>query len=157
MKKTHLILASVLCLLCASCEKEQEDARDAVIGGYSFTQSGSATISYQGTTVTTLPLDDEGNFHIDKNTSTTTGLYFYGGNDFLIEEGYIANGNTLVISDVHVSDTFDGLPVNYTVKFSLCEIVNRTFTVEAIVSGSLIYDGTSFPVNGRVLIHAQGR
>ena len=53
MKRLTFILTSVLCILCCSCEKDNNvDVRDNVIGHYSYTQVGSVTATIGTQTVT---------------------------------------------------------------------------------------------------------
>lgn len=157
MKKTALLLFGALCLLCASCEKEEEswnvDARDAVVGRYSYTQVGSYTVTINGQTVTES-LDSKGTFTIDKDYSSAAGLKFYDSD--LIKSGWIANKNTLCISTVKDSYTESGVTISVTVEYSPCKVVNKTFTTIATVSGTASYSGNYYPITGRVSLTASG-
>lgn len=154
MKRLTFILTSVLCILCCSCEKDNNvDVRDNVIGHYSYTQVGSVTATIGSQTVTES-LDSEGTFTIDKNTSTTTGLYFYGSD--LLKEGWMS-GNTLQIADAKTTFVESGVTFTYTVKYSPCTVVYKTFTTTATISGSVSYNGQSYPLNGKVSLTAQSR
>lgn len=134
MKKTTLFLFGALCLLCASCEKEDGDARDAVVGSYSYIQVGSRTITKDGKTQTES-LDSKGTFTIEKDNASSVGLKFSGSD--LIKTGWIANKNTLCISAVKYSYTDEsGITTSYTVEFSPCKVENKTFTTTATVSGA---------------------
>ena len=153
MKKTTFILMiGAICLLCASCKIDDTttDPRDAIVGTYTFTQTGSYSLLS-----ITESVDTEGSFDIDKNTSTTTGLVFHG-NDFLIKEGWVS-GNTLQIADAKKTFVESGVTFTYTVKYSPCTVVYKTFTTTATISGSVSYNGQSYPLNGKVSLTAQSR
>lgn len=153
IKKTTLFLFGALCLLCASCEKEDGDARDAIVGRYSYEQVGSYTVTIDGETVTES-LDSKGTFTINKDYSSPVGLKFYDSD--LIKSGWIANENTLCISTVKDSYTESGVTISYTVEYSPCKVVNKTFTTIATVSRTASYSGNYYPITGRVSLNASG-
>lgn len=154
MKKTTFILMiGAICLLCASCKIDDTttDPRDAIVGTYTFTQTGSYSLLS-----ITESVDTEGSFDIDKNTSTTTGLVFHG-NDFLIKEGWVAGKNTMQIAQIKASEPISGYTANYTVTFSPCEVFNKNFTAIGTINGSVYVSGTYYPITGTVSITAKGR
>ncbi len=152
MKKATLLLLGAICLLCASCEKEETDPRDAVVGRYNFTQTGSATIAGLGM----ISLDDTGTFTISKNTSTTTGLYIDGRN-FVPNSAWIAGTNTLCLGDATGTYTVNGIPFKYTVAFSPCQVHEKTFTVLGTITGSGSYGGTTYSGSGTISITATSK
>ncbi len=122
-------------LLLASCEEEKTDARDAIVGRYTYTQTGSVTISDTISQPQTISLDDKGAFVFSKNTSTTTCMYV-DGRDVAITSAWVAGTNTLCLGDATGTYIVDGVSYEYTIAFSPCQVYNKNFTVIGTISCS---------------------
>ena len=172
IKKTTLFLFGALCLLCASCEKEDEtDARDAIVGRYFYQQVGFFSVTKGDETVTcpieSIDLEPTGTFTIAKDNASTTGLKF---DSTYPTGGWLANQNTLCFTDYkYTTDSFawsineNGtitiayVRLDLTIAYSPCKVKDKTFSTVATISGSISLNGEDCPITGQVAVMAESR
>lgn len=143
------LCVSLVVIFMTACEKEKEDPRDRYVGAYTFSETGSVDFYVEGTLITTIPMNSEGDFVITKdgdgiklsgeNIDDMKGIV--NSNEKILFEpaSYqgISDGATVTISYVYGPASFDIRGNRLTWETAVVETVEKS-NVTATGTGVLV-------------------
>lgn len=141
MKKNFINCCMILTVLLAwtACEGNKEvDPRDAFIGAYTYSASGSVDFNF-GITSYSVPLNEQGTFTISKS----------GDGDKVVIEGWndpiyaTVSGNQLTLESNNYDTTYGGIALQLSFSYGKATLVDDRLTWDTNVSGKAQYSGLS--------------
>ncbi len=154
MKKiANLLLVAFMVFAVVSCDKKDKDVdpRDEFVGTYSFTQTGSASLSSNGKIIGTIPMDGAGNLTCSK---VGTGNQVRLTGDIVADVDGVVSGNTLVLSPSTLTGSSSGYSIQYTINYQPATKNGNTVTCLADITGTAQGNSTSAIISGKITLVA---
>lgn len=147
MKKIKLAsIIFVIAVLFSACSKAEIDVRDAFVGTYSETITGSMNFTALGQQIT-MPLNSEENFTIEKATANNEVYRISDGESIT----GIINGNKITFSAISVSSDEDDLELTLNIEMSGSLNDNILICTGTITgTGKIIVASETFPITGSI-------
>lgn len=153
MKKSITFLFAVVMGLFAltSCNSSESgpDARDLLLGTYSYTMSGSYTMHFVGQQVD-VPLASGGVVKIKKDGSGNRVKM--KGTD--ISANGVVEGDILKLDPESQTQTKDGYTIVLTATYEPAQLVNNKLTINATLAGTIAGGGNAGTIQGSALVIA---
>ena len=132
--KTCAIFMAVLTLSACERASQPKDARDAFVGNYTFTSTGSVDIFAGELKVYTIPMSETGELSIAKD-SVPNRVMMVAENDTSL--GHIS-GNYLFIDSLDVVETFGKIDMNLSFKYGKATLSHDTlsFPTDVVITAS---------------------
>ena len=151
IRKISWMLAMMLVLVaCSKEDKAEIDPRDAFVGAYDYTATGSVDIYAAGAKIWTLPLDDSGTFTISK----------YGEENQVVIVGYndsiraVVNGDQLALESNTIRYSYGSVNIQMMLSYEDAKLVEKKLNWEADIMAMGTYESYSINGNGHVSMEA---
>lgn len=128
-----------------SCDSSESgpDARDLLLGTYSYTMSGSYTMNFMGQLID-VPLAGGGVVKVKKDGSGNRVKV--KGND--ISATGVVEGDILKLDPESANQTKDGITILLTATYEPAQLVNNKLTIKATLAGTITGGGESGTIHG---------
>ena len=149
----NLLFAVLVAFTVVSCNKKDKDVdpRDEFVGAYSFTQTGSASLLSNGSTIGTIPMNGAGNLVCSK---VGTGNQVKLTGDIVADVDGTVSGNTLVLNPTTLTGSTSGFSMQYTINYQPATKNGNTVTCLADINGAAQGNGTSAIISGKITLVA---
>ncbi len=149
-KNICFVLMAFIGLVFASCNQEV-DPRDTFVGEYSFTQTGSATLYFDGTASGTIPMEGKGTIYCEK---VGTGNQIKLTGDIVADVDGSVSGNTLILNPTTINENSNGVSMQITFNYQPAIKNGNTVTCLANVNGIANSQGKSGTISGSITLVA---
>lgn len=155
MKKSIMffmvIALGVLCLTSCKSSDSGPDARDLLLGSYSYTMTGSYVMSVAGQNIN-IPIASGGVLRISKDGSGNR-IKLTGEGMTSVSTG-VVEGDVLQLDPESETQTKDGVTIILTSVYEPAQLVNNKLTINAKLSGSVAGGGQAGSIDGSFVINA---
>ena len=149
---TQFLCAALIGFGLAACTSpvSEVEPRDAFVGAYSFQATGNVDLFAGGMKLISLPLDQNGNFKIDK----------YGDNSKVVITGYndsifaFVDGNELILESNTYKAAYGDFDIKLTFTYGKAVLDSTRLTWDTEVSGVGQYSSYTVTGNGTVTVSA---
>ena len=140
--KTCAIFMAVLTLSACERASQPKDARDAFVGDYTFTSTGSVDIFAGELKVYTIPMSETGELSIAKD-SVPNRVMMVAGND--TSYGRVSD-NYLFLDSLKAVETYGEIEMNLSFTYGKATLSHDTLSLPSYVIISASYQ--SMPLSG---------
>lgn len=143
------VFAAMAVVMLAACGGNEVDPRDAFVGAYAYTATGSVDFQAGGLQVT-LPLNKTGNLTISK----------VGDGNKVVIEGYndpinaTVSGNQLILESNTWQSTSGGIEFDLTFTYGKATLSENQLTWDSDVYGTAKYSSITADGNGDLSVVA---
>lgn len=145
------IAFSVLCLTSCKSSESGPDARDLLLGSYSYTMTGNYVMTFAGQDIN-VPLAAGGVLRISKDGSGNR-IKLTGDGITTASTG-VVEGDVLKLDPESETQTKDGITIVLTSVYEPAQLVNNKLTINAKLSGSVAGGGQAGTIDGSLVINA---
>lgn len=145
------ITLGVLCLTSCKSSESGPDARDLLLGSYSYTMTGSYVMHFAGQNIN-VPLASGGVLRISKDGSGNR-IKLTGDGITTASTG-VVEGDVLKLDPESETQTQDGVTMVLTSVYEPAQLVNNKLMINAILSGSIAGGGQTGSIDGSMVINA---
>ncbi len=144
--KTFAIFMAVLTLSACERTSQPEDARDAFVGDYTFTSTGSVDIFAGDLKVFTIPMHETGELSIAKD-SVPNRVMMVAEND--TSYGYVSD-NYLFLDSLKAVETYGEIEMNLSFTYGKATLSHNTLSFPSYVIISASYQSKTLSGSGQV-------
>ena len=144
--KTFAIFMAVLTLSACERASQPKDARDAFVGDYTFTSTGSVDIFAGELKVYTIPMSETGELSIAKD-SVPNRVMMVAGND--TSYGRVSD-NYLFLDSLKAVETYGEIEMNLSFTYGKATLSHDTLSIPSNVIISASYQSMTLSGSGQV-------
>ena len=144
--KTCAIFMAVLTLSACERASQPKDARDAFVGDYTFTSTGSVDIFAGELKVYTIPMSETGELSIAKD-SVPNRVMMVAGND--TSYGRVSD-NYLFLDSLKAVETYGEIEMNLSFTYGKATLSHDTLSIPSYVIISASYQSMTLSGSGQV-------
>ena len=144
--KTFAIFMAVLTLSACERASQPKDARDAFVGDYTFTSTGSVDIFAGELKVYTIPMSETGELSIAKD-SVPNRVMMVAGND--TSYGRVSD-NYLFLDSLKAVETYGEIEMNLSFTYGKATLSHDTLSLPSYVIISASYQSMTLSGSGQV-------